>query len=310
MKFIRIALAFGVCLTALTGCFTGVESTPKITAKELKKQHVVETPEKSFLEDIAPAPPAAWHQGKTFYIADNRASRAAWRIEPPSLADSLAGEIAVLARVDTVPTLTERPEIGLTFTLPARDAVLEFRTGLTPEQWRGAPSYTLPHLIDMEFVDKVAARMKGKQYYILPSRRNGHDGNDTTGTRYQPVTVLDVLPATEATPLRVVFSDNENHLASVLMTTGNTPTSRRNFDTLFSFDDPRRRYRNITDENWELICHGKVQSGMTPEECRLALGSPDNYTRIPTTAGMVERWTYVNGVYLVFEEGLLSAYRQ
>jgi hypothetical protein len=49
---------------------------------------------------------------------------------------------------------------------------------------------------------------------------------------------------------------------------------------------------------------------MTSSECRLALGAPNDYTRVPTTGGMVERWTYDNGVYLMFEDGVLTRYRK
>ena len=50
--------------------------------------------------------------------------------------------------------------------------------------------------------------------------------------------------------------------------------------------------------------------GMTKEECSLSLGAPRTIDRMPTRAGLYERWVYVNGVMLVFENGLLTQYRQ
>ena len=303
-------LLFTLSIFLLTGCFTGVESTPKISEKELKKQNVVDTPEKHVMDGIATTVPSQWHEGKRFYIADSRAARAAWQIEPVNVADSLQGQIAVLMRVDTVPSLTDTPEVQISLVVPAKNAKLEFRTGLTPAQWKSSSRYSLPHFIEMDVVEAAKKRLAGNTYYILPSRRIAFNGSDTLGTRYQPVTVTDVLPATEATPLQVFFADNENHISSILMTLGDATTSRRNFETIFALTDPRQRFKHIPDDTWELIRHGKLREGMTSEEARLALGQPDSYKQIPTTGGMVEQWNFMNGVYLVFEDGVLTRFRQ
>lgn len=300
--------AYIIAVSSLTGCFTGVESTPKITPKELKKQKIVTTPESRLLRDIGAQAPSEWKPGKQFYIADARAARGAWRVDPLSASDSIEGRIAVLRAIDTVPSLTGRPDVQLSFDVPGSDITMDFRPGFTLDQWNGLTSFTLPHFIDMDVVTDVRNTLRGNTYYILPARRLGFDGVDTVGTRYVPVTVVDVLPATEATPLRVVFADDEGHVASVPMTIGDATTARRNFETIFSIENPRLKYKHIADDTWQLIRHSRVRAGMTPEECRLALGSPDSYTRIPTTAGMVERWSYTNGVYLMFEDGLLSRF--
>lgn len=294
----------------LNGCFTGVESTPKITQKELKKQNIVDIPESHILDGITAERPASWAPGKRFYVADNRVSRVAWRVDPVAAADSLQGRMLVLTAIDTVPTLTDHSEIQVSMAADDGGAVVEFRTGLTPEQWSKIDSYAIPHLIDMQMISRVRDKLVGGRYYVLPARRIGSSGVDTVGTRYQSVVITDILPAAESTPVRTVFVDSEGNTASLLMTLGDSPSSRRNFETLFTATDPRTRYKNISPENWQKIIHSRVALGMTPDECRLALGSPDNYTRFPTTAGMVERWTYSGGVYLVFEDGLLSAFRQ
>lgn len=302
--------ALSALLLLTASCFTGIESTPKITHKELKKQNIVDTPERHVLDNISVDAPGLWGEGKRFYIADNRAGKAAWRVEPLYNMDNLQGKTAILVSIDTVPTLTDRFEVQLNMIIPEDSTNLSFRTGLTPDQWGKAQSFTLPHIIETDVVEAAQKKLKGNTYYILSGRRTGSNGIDTIGTRYQPVTVLSVAPETEATPFRIRFIDNEGHIGSVVLTYGDSPTSRRNFETMFSLSNPRERYKNISKENWENIIHSRVTLGMTPDECRLALGSPDNYTRIPTTAGMVERWSYTNGVYLVFEDGLLSAYRQ
>lgn len=293
----------------LSGCFTGVESTPKITAKEVHKKKVTDTPESHLLDNVVETRPSQWTPGRLFYVADNRAVRAALRTEPFDGGGDIEGKIVELVGIDTVVTLTGTQDVQLAVAADDGKLTMIFSTGMTPEQWRSVDSFSLPHFIDMETVRKTASELVGRKFYILPSRRLGHNGVDTIGTRYQEVTITDVLPSTEATPLRVYFADDEGHLSSVLMTIGDATTSRRNFETLFSIRSPRDKYKNISDETWERIRHSNIALGMTPEECRLALGSPDNYIRVPSTAGMVERWTYSNGVYLIFEDGVLSSFR-
>ncbi len=58
-----------------------------------------------------------------------------------------------------------------------------------------------------------------------------------------------------------------------------------------------------------IVC-SRVRAGMTRDECRLALGQPTDILRIPTNGGMQERWTYSDGIYLVFDDGFLTRYRR
>ena len=96
----------------------------------------------------------------------------------------------------------------------------------------------------------------------------------------------------------------------VYMSIGRSRAATRNFDTLFSFTDPRSSYPEIKDEVWELIIRSRVRSNMTRDEVRLALGSPASVERVPTYGGMIERWSYTDGVYLVFEDGFVTRFRQ
>ena len=93
------------------------------------------------------------------------------------------------------------------------------------------------------------------------------------------------------------------------MTVGADRAATRNFSTVFNFDDPRKRYPQISDETWELIINSKVREGMTRDECRLALGAPNSYRTIPVINAVVEQWNYDDGIYLIFEDGLLSRFR-
>lgn len=94
----------------------------------------------------------------------------------------------------------------------------------------------------------------------------------------------------------------------MLMSVGKGRADTRTFERLF-FSATRRQYPEIKDEIWSLIVRSRVREGMTRQECRLALGQPDDVLRIPTYGGMSERWAYNDGIYLVFDDGYLTAYR-
>jgi hypothetical protein len=300
-----------VMMPTMASCFTGVESTPKITAREIKKQKVVESEEKKFLADVSGEKPSTWHAGKRLYVTDNRISLI---FQPTSsnssvIPETLADSEIVLTSVSSTVSVTGDEEVQLSF-IDNNGNTLIYRPGVLRDTFNERTQFEVPFTVEMSVVDEVSQRLAGNTYYILTPRRIGADGKETTGLRYVPVTVTRVTPGNANQPLRVYFTDVAGHEYSVLMTIGSDPTSTRNFDTLFAFDNPRTKHTSITDRVWGLIMRSEIESGMTSAECRLALGAPNDYTRIPTTGGMVERWTYDNGVYLIFEDGVLTRYRK
>lgn len=309
MRHATLSLLVTCMAIALPSCFTGIESTPKITQRDVNRQVVTDSPERHVLDSVRPAPPSTWAVGKRFYITDDRAGRGLWRVMPVDSSMALGDHTARLTAIDTVSNLTGGVEVELAFALVDSPVTMLYRPGVTYSEWTKRTFLTVPYFIDLDLVDDVASNLVGKTYYILAARRLTEAGTDTVGRRYDPVRITAVEPGNDVQPLLVRFVDNDGRRGAVLMTLGDETTSRRNFETIFAIENPRERYKQISDTNWELIRNSRVALGMTPLECRLALGSPDQYLRIPTTAGMAERWSYTNGTYLLFEDGLLAAYR-
>ncbi|MDE6612922.1 MAG: hypothetical protein K2K22_10225, partial [Muribaculaceae bacterium] len=57
----------------LQSCFTGVESTPRINADDVRRQRASGTSaEALFLADIAPEAPSQWRRGKAFKVVNDR----------------------------------------------------------------------------------------------------------------------------------------------------------------------------------------------------------------------------------------------
>lgn len=292
-----------------TSCFTGIESTPKITQRDVRRQNIIDTPEQHVLDSIGLARPSDWTVGKTFYITNDRAGLAMWRVMPLDSAGMLGNHTARIMAIDTVTNLTGDIEVELAFELVDEPVKMLYRPGITQTDWYGRANLDIPYFIDIDMVNQVAKRLVGNTYYMLQSRRLTQARVDTIGRRYDPIRITSVEPGNDVQPLLVRFVDNDGKAGAILMTIGDQTTSRRNFETIFAIENPRERYKNISDEHWNLIRNSRVTIGMTPEECRLALGSPDNYRRIPTTGGMAEQWFFTNGTYLLFEDGTLSYFR-
>ena len=312
-RLVTLCMTVAMMAPVMQSCFTGVDSTPKITEREIKRQKVKVTPEQLFLSDIAAEAPAQWKPGKKLYVTDNRIVlifSTGIDGHTSDIPDSLGGSEITLTSVDYATGLTGADEVQFTFRDDAGNTLL-YRPGLSRSTFVSDTSLTVPFTIDPDMVAAVDARMQGNTYYLLTPRRTAPDGSQHDGLRYVPVTIAAVRPGDSNYPLRVFFTEKASpDTLSVLMTAGNNRTSTRNFDKLFSFDNPRKNYPAITDEVWEMIQHSRVRTGMTPDECRLALGAPTEYLRYPGVASVIERWTYGDGVYLFFEDGVLTRFRR
>lgn len=291
----------------LAGCFTGIESTPKITVDEVKKQNIVVTAEQRFLADLGSAPLAGWSRGKRFLVTDNRAALA-FGASGHGIS-SLKGGVLTYIGSDSVPAITGDGATQLTFLAESGDT-LKYRIDAPVSVVKARQSVSLPFCIDLDIVAQAAERLVTKRVYLLTSTWFDRSGRQTQGRKFIPVTITGVAHGNENYPLYVGFVDSDNNAGGVYMSLGDSRQSTRNFETLFAFSDPHLRHPNVSDENWAKIINGDVSLEMTREECRLALGSPKEIDRRPGYGGVAERWTYTDGVYLLFEDGLLRDFRR
>ncbi len=299
-----------VPLLIASACFTGVESTPKITAANVKKENIKTTAEQQFLADVGPQPPAQWAQGKQFYVADPKISIIFSSQSSPDK-DYLYGKEIAFHSMYPVTSVTGEQVTEIEFVSPSGGRLF-YRINTPYSEIADRQILEIPFTIEQDIVNDAKARMVGKLYYAVTPLWYSADGEQSiNGLRHVPVEIKQVVPGNAVYPLRVVFkAEGDERLFSMYMTVGTQRNSTRNFDTLFAFDNPRKKYPQISDENWELIKHSRVSQGMSRDECRLALGSPQTIGQRPTTAGMVEYWSYSDGIYLLFEEGYLSYFRR
>ncbi len=290
----------------LTSCFTGIESTPKISAEDLKEVEVLETPEQRFVAEIGSLSLSQWASGKRFIVTDDKVAL----IFGSSAigVDSLKGEVLTYKGAESAINLAGGQSTTLSFATEKGDNLF-YKIDNSFEQLSKRSTVDIPFAIDLDLVNEYKRHLKGKTIYVLSSAWYDSAGNKLVGKKYIPVTIVDVLPGNSIYPLYVVFDEENDKRGGVYLTHSSSLRGSRNFDALFSFTDPKMKYPNIAPENWEKIKNGQLAIGMTRDECRLAIGSPADIVRIPGYSGLKERWAYSDGVYLLFEDGLLTEFR-
>ncbi|MGN1246848.1 MAG: hypothetical protein ACI4UN_09455 [Muribaculaceae bacterium] len=297
----------------LTACFTGVESTKAITKKDVKRAlegtEAAVDDERGKMYVVEKASFADWQPGKLFYVTDDNVkllfAPSASRVASTSLQQhylsykrystdtSIEGKECVV--------ITFADESGNEYVLPTNKTLDELSQPQSP--------YSIPFLIDMDEVLQLRTMLSGKEVYVKSPLWYDAQGELTTGRKFVKVTINDVLPGNKVFPYKVRFADGDRE-AYLYMSSAQSSVQNRTYTDLFSDSDVHLRYPEISDENWACIVRGDVALGMTKDECRLSLGSPKTVDRRPTYDGLVEYWTYDNGVYLIFEDGLLRRYRK
>ncbi len=294
-------LIISLIALALHSCYTGVERTPRISEKQVRQQVGALSAEERFLNTVEGQPPSLWSPGKVFTLTSGKFNLA---YLPASVSDSLApGDSIFFAEMKGARTLAGAEMTDITF-LTSRGQTLTHRVETPLKTLQEKSSLLLPFLVEASVVDTVKALLKGRDLWTTTVRRYDLDGNPVKGRKFQKITVADVVAGRGEFPIEVVFGNEMLHL-SVEPGARNT----RRFPLLFALSDPRKNYRHISDANWDLITQGQVKDGMTMEECRLALGNPKEVERTATYGALIERWTYENGIYLLFSDGVLTSHR-
>lgn len=308
-----IVLGALLCAGA-TSCFTGVESTPRIDASTVREQRAsVPLAEASFLDEVQPAAPSKWNPGKRFRVADDRISLIF--TAPSSSADGLVGKDIVFLGISSATGLTGNDASIVEFGDDKGGKYFYRLNNYDKARIDSIKSLDIPFCIDLDMVDEVNARMSGKHFYVRTPSWYSADSTltEVLGLRHVEIVVDSVVPGTDNFASAICFHMVTDPAAKeyvLLMSVGKGKGATRTFDKLFAFENPRKQYPVISDEVWTLITRSQVRSGMTRDECRLALGAPTDILRVPTYSGMQERWTYTDGIYLIFDDGFLSRYRR
>ncbi|MCM1029239.1 MAG: hypothetical protein NC342_04595 [Pseudoflavonifractor sp.] len=315
-RFTRSAAPLAVILLlSLQGCFTGVESTPRISEKEYKEAvSTRDLPEARFLADIHGEPPSSWRRGKQWVVTDSRSDRAIGR--------SLEGDTISLSAISESISILGLPEAVVSFSSPLGDA--SYMTGISPDSLMRRQSLNIPYTVELSLISELRQRLIGQTFYVATSLWGDMDGNSIRGLKYIPVEVTGVEAGRGIEPIRLSLqylisdqmrskpgkelpgdSTHRHFTLPMALPGGGAGGTTRSFANLFSLSDPRKRYPKISDAAWLAINEGRVIEGMTRDECRLSLGSPTDIDRRPGYSSLQEIWTYPDGIRLIFIDGLL-----
>lgn len=294
-------------LISLTGCFTGVESTPRITAADVKRVQPVAMPEDNYLADLGGESFASWKEGKRFYVTDNKIGLIFGPTTPAG--ETLSGNWIEYAGSRPATGVTGATETDLQFRSQG-GALMVYRVSHSPDTLMARRSVEIPFTVEESLVDSVRDRLVGKRFYTVTRYWRDDDDNPVLGRKFVAVIVDSVTPGNSVYPLKISFHDDEGRSARLFMSPGPAGSTPRTFASLFALTDPHLRYPSISPENWALIIDGKVALDMTRDECRLSLGVPKDVDRRAGYNSLQEVWSYENGIYLLFEDGLLRRFRK
>lgn len=298
-----------------TGCTTGIEGTRTIKMSRSDKRDTQPGAEQAFISTLRSEPLEEWQPGKPFLISDNKA---AIIFEISSKVNVNSDSVNLTGKTIRFAGISERPTPGgdnvAVIEFHDADGAYLYNTSRKPEEaLTHINGLNIPMVIDLDLVTKADSLMHGKQVWTRSRLWYDSNGNLKDGKKYVPVRIDRVLPGNMIFPLRVEFTDTAGRSAHVLMNVAaqaSNHSESRTFPTIFSLSDPKLKYPQITPSNWELICNGKVAYGMTKDECRLSLGSPADVDSGYNWDYFVDVWSYKDGTYLQFKDGLLVGYRK
>lgn len=291
-------------------CFTGVETTRKITGEDALKigaetKHTLDTR----YDSIVPEQFVDWKIGKQFYITDNNIRLVLY--SPKMNLDTLDLKNKTVeygGYVEENRLGIEKRVYIILKDLNGND--LYYKTGKTVNELKDK-NYRLkiPFTIDYDMVNAVKEDLAGKTLYIKSPIWFNEFGEQKNGYKFEKIKILDVLPGNKVYSLNIKF-DYNGKTSYIYLSTKDNSVSSRLFSSLFSFNDPHLDYPLISDEIWELIKKGEIKEYMTKDECNLSIGLPSDVKKMPTYNGLEEYWFYGNGVYLFFRDGVLTEFRK
>ncbi|MGM9816960.1 MAG: hypothetical protein ACI304_07905 [Lepagella sp.] len=310
---------YPICLISLLsmlliGCNTGIESTKQIKMSRDERREVLPTAEDLLSDSIFSLPLAEWIPGKEFIVVDNKVSYVleseAFR-RYGSSRDSLAGHILRFDGIETRPTPGEERSAVIRF--KDGEDLLRYNTSRSLDDARlRITGIDLPMMIDLDMVALADSILRNRTLWIKTPLWYDAAGEKITGRKFIPVKIARVRHGDMIFPLIVDFSDDQGLQASIYLNVNKTSglgAESRTLPTLFSLSDPKKSYPGIIPEVWDLIQRGEVRAGMTKEECKLALGNPADVVSGFNWNKTVDMWTYKDGTFLQFEDGLLVQFR-
>lgn len=296
----------------LVSCFTGVESTKKVSDKDVSKaisRTQIAVKKQDLLEEYKDSVPA-WKQGKRFYVTDSQVKLILAPSSNSVNSDTvqLAGKTLAYDGYSVGGVLDNRKTVNLMFS----DGSNKYTYSTNKEIQEFNSQFQIPFLIDEDMVAFYSKQLSNKDFWIKTALwYDVKNERMIKGRQFVKVHVERVEPGNKVFPLKVVFSASDSGQEAFVWIATNVEVMKdRDFGSLFTTENLRERHKDITDANWARITNCQVVEGMTKEECKLSLGTPKQVKQRPTYDGLNEIWYYDGGSFLLFADGLLKDFRK
>lgn len=274
-----------------------------------KNKQAIEPTLVEMLSHVQEHCPFEWLSGKPFIYVGDKLSQVLVpeTVLEPSDTLGLCGSIWRFDAIVSEEDWMGQQKMQLRFVSPSGKAFRFHTERLLSQRNDTAYHPVLGPLQPYESITLVDSLLRSRSLYILinDERILGHD--ESTLQKFVPVRIDSVTMGTELAPLRVWFTQGEEHASFI----ASMPNSRENrtstsIERYLSVADPYAEHFNITTEVWELIQKSMIRRGMTAEEVKLSIGRPLRFERIPTRNGLSEYWYYSNGRILEIYDGRLQ----
>lgn len=308
IKLVLVALA-GMFMLASAACSTGIESTKTIKMNKDDIRQMAKTDEQIFASQIKGELLKDWKPGKEFIAMSDRTLYVFDPVSSVSEVDgSMQGDTLQFVGVQSRLNPDLKEECVILFS--DGDQLYHYSTGkLMASAMDDIDSSKLPLLSDLDLILAWKEKLIGNRLWTKSNLWYDKDNHRKDGLKFAEVKVLDIVPSTDEFPLNVKISHN-GEISYIHMNYTSDKADSRNFAAVFFLSDPKSKYPQISEDNWKLIKSGRVGLGMTKDECRLALGNPDEVQSGHSTSEALDIWQYSNGAYLFFSDGLLTRFRQ
>ena len=152
---------------SLSSCFTGIESTKKVSLSREDKKLIAPSPEEEFFKGVSPLPLAEWQPGKRFIAADNKTILIFSQHGLPAEPDSARIGGKTLSFVRTEPKLEPDGSYSATIVFSEGSNSYRYNSGKNVDT---APheiySNQIPMLIDLDMVDDARELLKDKDLWL------------------------------------------------------------------------------------------------------------------------------------------------
>lgn len=186
----KLRLLPAILLTAfLSSCFTGVEYTPRVGAREVKRENITVTPEDTFLAGVTDESLGEWRPGKRFRVTNDKIRLIFGATASPY--DSLEGKTLIFTGAKEAPSITGTSVTDISFTAePGDGRTFVYRINRPIAKVKGQGPLSVPFTIQESLVDDARKLMDGQHYYVLTRTWRDDSDNSLNGRQFVPVTEI------------------------------------------------------------------------------------------------------------------------